>query len=103
MAVLDLLLSTVWFFDIGFPSTLSASSLMDATGYIASIPNDQWIAELKFWESQVYAIFQIAIAAHAIGPITYNPDGKSYLTLANTPAEKELCQMQKMHKAGGFA
>jgi len=70
--------------------------------YIESLPDDQWVRELKRWESAVWAVLQMAIRNYATGLSLSEASEKQIYTLAKTESEKKLCGMQKMRKPGGF-
>lgn len=70
--------------------------------YIVSLPDDQWIKELKRWESSVWATFQIGLSYYATGPQISGSPSKENYTIPKTEGEKKLCGMQKMRKSGGF-
>lgn len=87
--------------DIGVPSSLDISSLVQGILIQDTLPNNQWITELKKWESWVLAGLQIAFTDFATGerrdPTTINDT-----TASEIPAQKYPCRMQKMRKSGGF-
>jgi hypothetical protein len=56
-----------------------------------------WYIELIGWETELWAMFQIAITDWAIGPSVRA--GGNWEKPA-TPAEKQLCGMQKMKVSG---
>lgn len=100
--VLQLLLTTGSYFDIATMQSLVASSKIDAQGASPGLPGDQWIQEIVAWESAAWAMLQISVADHALGPQLRLPELGSLVSLANSTAEKKLCQTQRMRKAGGF-
>ena len=81
---------------------MSAQLKVSEAGFSAGLPDDQWIEEVVNWESYVWAGLQIAVADHALGPQLRVPEPSPAIVLANSTAEKALCKMQKMRKAGGF-
>jgi hypothetical protein len=68
---------------------------------IHSLPDDQWIRELQYWESAYWATQQIVVTDHAIGPIMRAPRAERVVE-APSGADIQLCSMQKMRKQGGF-
>ncbi|KAF2018268.1 hypothetical protein BU24DRAFT_390046 [Aaosphaeria arxii CBS 175.79] len=72
------------------------------SGYIASLPNDQWIREITTWERFIWASLQTFIADYSIGYHHLEPTAKAHMRTNMTDAEKSLCGMQRMKKAGGF-
>lgn len=68
---------------------------------IHSLPDDQWIKELEYWDSYAWAFHQIFITDHAIGPTVRAPLSEPFIIPAEG-AELKLCNMQKMRKQGGF-
>ncbi|KAF2264053.1 hypothetical protein CC78DRAFT_617092 [Lojkania enalia] len=80
---------------------LRASSQL-RSGLGTSLPNDQWVNEVIGWESSIWAQLQIAIPDYAIGLASRYPVSDAYIQPPSTPAQKQLCGMQKMPKSGGF-
>jgi hypothetical protein len=72
---------------------------------VDGIGPEQWIEELEGWETSVWAGLRLAVLDHAIGPQMRLRDLNNTIGIhmANTTAEKALCQSQRMHKASGFA
>ncbi|KAF2727987.1 hypothetical protein EJ04DRAFT_581657 [Polyplosphaeria fusca] len=71
-------------------------------GYIASLPDDQWVKEIVGWESHTWASLQIAIEKYATGAKSIDPYADSYIKAPETDGEKALCAKQRMKKSGGF-
>ncbi|KAF2261148.1 hypothetical protein CC78DRAFT_570714 [Lojkania enalia] len=82
--------------------------LIDANDIVSTpnrreIPSDQWINEITFWQSYVYAGLQTMLADVAVGPIRRDADADQYTDPPITPGEKMLCKSMKMRKSGGFS
>jgi hypothetical protein len=82
---------------------LKAKELLDSSGVIHYIPDDQWIQEFIGWESHVWAGLQFAVADHAIGTSTRQGSAGSLQRDYTNDGEKQLCGSQRMRMAGGFA
>ena len=82
-------------------SKVKASSYI-SQGFGESLPPDQWITELRSWESQVWAAHQIALAEYATGPKAADPTADSYTIQPSSAAERALCESLKARKSGGF-
>jgi len=70
--------------------------------FIPKIPDDFWVSEIRGWSSSLWAMYQFALADYAIGPSFRDPGATIFMRNDSTPAEKELCGMQKMRNPGGF-
>lgn len=71
-------------------------------GYIDALPDDQWVQEAVGWESFVWAALQTAVSDYAIGPDLREPTARAYMRNETTLGEKQLCQVQRMRRSGGF-
>lgn len=101
LSILNLLLKIGRAYNTVSTRKLKATDLLDTTGgEINSLPDDQWIIELTGWQSYTWAAHQIAIADYALGPKWRNSDADKYTIPPNSPAEQELCKVQKMQKTG---
>lgn len=103
LAAIRLLLSSLYFFDIGSAESLRASKKIRTGGYIGSLPDEQWIEEVIGWESFGWAITQNFIADYFTGPVARDPYAASYTRPATTEGERKLCSMMKMRRSGGFS
>lgn len=101
LAILQQLISSSFFFDLGVAEGVKAGSTV-STGFSSGLPDDQWIREIVGWESQAWASIQIAFSDYAIGTKGRYPFAESYTRPPATPGEKDLCNMQRMRKNGGF-
>lgn len=92
------------FFDISDAGqdVLKAKDLAGGTGFIPSLPDDQWVRETTGWETFVWAALQTAVSDYAIGPAQREPSVRAYMKNETTNGEKELCQVQRVRKSGGF-
>ena len=81
---------------------LKAKDLAAGSGFIDSLPDDQWIQEVAGWESFVWAALQTAVSDYAIGPEVREPTARAYMKNETTTGEKQLCQAQRLRKSGGF-
>ncbi|KAF2109963.1 hypothetical protein BDV96DRAFT_604439 [Lophiotrema nucula] len=90
--------------EISRTHALKAAQLVQPGGLVPSLPDDQWRAEILYWESFVWAALQHQIADYAIGPAVRDTTGgaSKYVGNVTTEAQKQLCKVQKMRKAGGF-
>lgn len=103
MAILQHVITSSFLFDLSNSDSALASALVRTGGLIREgVPDDQWINEVEGWESQVWAGLQILIPDYAIGAKARDPQADYYVIYPNSTAEKALCGMQKMPKAGGF-
>jgi hypothetical protein len=68
----------------------------------AQIPPDQWVHEIKRMEAIVWASSQVSVADFAVGPSVRNPAIAEYVIGPTSEGDKELCQLLKVRKAGGF-
>lgn len=104
LAAMQLLVRSSLLFDLSDAGldVLKATEMAGGTGFIQSLPDDQWVQELIGWESFVWASLQIAISDYAIGPTVRDPAAGQFLRNETTNGERELCQVQRMKKAGGF-
>jgi hypothetical protein len=82
---------------------IKASDLLDSSGIIHSLPDDQWIQELIGWESHVWAGLQHSVADHAIGTTARGGGAASLQSNETDIGEQQLCGSQRMRMAGGFA
>ena len=88
-------------FDQSNPTQVKASNYIMG-GVISSLPPDQWIIELKSWESTAWAAHQIALAEFATGAKAIDPQADNYTVQPSSIAEKQLCKSLKVRKPGGF-
>lgn len=104
LAALQLLVTSSLLFDISDAAqdVLQAKEMAGGTGYIPSLPEDQWEKEIKGWEAFVWAALQTAITDYAIGPAVREPSIADLVKKNLTSGEKQLCGAQKMKKSGGF-
>jgi hypothetical protein len=104
LAAIELLITSSMLFDISDAGQdlLLAKDLAGGTGYIPSLPEDQWVQEVTRWESFVWAALQTAISDYAVGPSVREPSTRAYMRNATTNGEKELCQAMRARKPGGF-
>lgn len=101
-AVLNLLVSSAFMFDVSTSKTTLAGSIIQIGGVLSSLPDDQWVKEVVSWESNAWAALQIAVADYAIGAANRDTFSKQYVKEPSSEGEKKLCGMQKMRKSGGF-
>jgi len=81
---------------------LKAKDLAGGTGYIPSLPDDQWIQEVTRWEAFVWATLQTAITDYAVGPSVREPSARAHIRNVTNDGEKELCRALRMKRSGGF-
>lgn len=81
---------------------LKAKDLAGGTGYLVSLPHDQWVQEVTRWEAFVWAALQTAIVDYAVGPSVREPSAQAHTRNATTNGERELCKALRVKKAGGF-
>lgn len=101
-AILQLLVTSVRIFSVSAARTLKAEYLIGTQNTIQSLPNDHWAREARGWVEMVWADLQFAISDYAIGPKARNSDADEYVKKPRTAGEKQLCQLQKMRRSGGF-
>lgn len=101
VSILELLAKSAMFSDLS-QSERYEVQLLATDGHVETLPDDQWMKEIKGWEATAWAGHQIAIADHAIGPAVRDPFAKSSVLPPSKAAQKSLCEMQKMRKSGGF-
>ncbi|KAF2183698.1 hypothetical protein K469DRAFT_667950 [Zopfia rhizophila CBS 207.26] len=102
LAVLKLLVRSSMAFDISNIVSFNASAGLDG-GISTGLPDDQWIIEVEGWAANTWTSLQTMISDYAIGAKSHDPVADSYIEPPKTAGERELCQVQKMRKAGGFA
>jgi hypothetical protein len=106
LAVLRLIMSSNYAFDHTFTGeALLAGSIKAKTNEtLPELPDDQWIKELVWAESKVWAALQVSIADYAIGPTVRDRGvGLNEFIAPVTSGEKQLCGLQKMKHSGDFA
>jgi len=81
---------------------MDAGALLANTGYVPTLPDDQWIQEVTGWESFVWAALQLNILEHAIGPAVREPSVVALMKNQTSTGEKQLCNVQKVRVSGGF-
>ena len=84
-------------------NNLKAKSIVDGQLATPPLPNDQWVQELKGFESSVWAMLQIAISDYAIGASVRDLEAAKLMRSNITSGEQRLCGMQKMMNPGGYA
>lgn len=82
---------------------MRAADLLDSSGIIHYLPDDQWVQETIGWESHVWAGLQYGVADHAIGTTARGVGKASLQSNATDIGERQLCASQRMRMAGGFA
>jgi hypothetical protein len=104
LAAIELLITSSLLFDISDAGqdVLKATSLAGGTGYIPSLPDDQWVQEVTGWEAFVWAALQTAVTDYAVGPTVREPSAQAYMKNETTGGEKKLCQAQRVRRSGGF-
>ena len=103
LSILQLLLQLSFQFDIAKAPDLDISKKLGQGKFIETqVPNDQWITEIKGWESFTWAALQTTVADHAIGAQSRDPRAAQYVSRPTDQGDIELCGMQKMRKSGGF-
>lgn len=104
LAAVELLITSTLLFDISDAALdpLKATDLAGGTGYIMSLPEDQWIQEIAGWESFAWAALQTMIPDYAIGHSVREPTAAEYMRNETTNGEKELCRVQRAPMAGRF-
>ncbi|KAF2750154.1 hypothetical protein M011DRAFT_396913, partial [Sporormia fimetaria CBS 119925] len=102
-AAATLLISSGWTFDlITGSNTLRLDKQAKIGEIIAQVPPDQWVTEVRAWESNIWASLQIAVTDQAIGIKARNNASDPIVREDASPAEKHLCGMQRMRNPGGF-
>jgi hypothetical protein len=101
MAMLELLRDAAMIQDVVSVTGYEAAQLIQQDLVAEALPHDQWIKELKFWEANVWASYQITMVDYAIGPAVRVPLAESYV-IPRANETKKVCQIQKMRKPGGF-
>ena len=71
-------------------------------GFITSLPNDQWMREVLEWEKYIWASLQTVVSDYAIGYTALDPSTQDSIRKNLTVGEKQLCQVQRMKRSGGF-
>lgn len=104
LAAMELLISSNLLYDIADAvlDTLKAGDLAVGTGWLDSLPSDQWIQEIAGWESVVWAALQTAIPDYAIGHAVREPTAAGYVRNTTTEGEKALCRAQRAPVSGRF-
>ncbi|KAF2746629.1 hypothetical protein M011DRAFT_403849 [Sporormia fimetaria CBS 119925] len=69
---------------------------------IRSLPKDQWVKELQYWEAWSWTVQQIALSDHAIGVSERSPLLRKEAVAVPENGYSQLCGLQKMRKQGGF-
>ncbi|KAF2114997.1 hypothetical protein BDV96DRAFT_646853 [Lophiotrema nucula] len=86
----------------GILQLFQANDLISAA-VLRTLPDDQWVDDVTFWESYALAGIQTMLSDVAVGPIRRDANADSYTDPPQTAGEHELCKSMKMRKAGGFA
>jgi len=81
---------------------LKATSTLKPTGSIPSLPDDQWIREVTWWDSIIWTAVQMQVADYAIGIAARVPSAADYQKKPVSKGDKRLCGMQRMQSPGGF-
>lgn len=103
IALITSIRNAVDLYDMASPGQYKVEAeLANWTGFVASIPDDQWIQELRSWYSIIWAAHQAIVTDYAIGPTVRTPLAEPYTVAPSSKAEKYLCGTQKMRKPGGF-
>ncbi|KAF2743776.1 hypothetical protein M011DRAFT_450657 [Sporormia fimetaria CBS 119925] len=103
VATAGMLISTGRIFDLETAARyLKVQALAENREYLPYLPNDQWLNEIRSWESTLWASLQIAATDYSIGAAARVPDSGPYVRDNMTVAENRLCTMQKMKNPGGF-
>jgi hypothetical protein len=66
------------------------------------ITPDQWVKEVEGLDSFVWASLQALVTDYAIGPGVRNAELAEFVLKPENLGDKQLCETQKMRKAGGF-
>jgi hypothetical protein len=83
-------------------SGTKATNILQMTGVVPSLPDDQWLQELIAWESRVWAGLQMGVVNYAKGYSDRDPTAAKFLKNNTSKAKKQLCQSQRMRMSGGF-
>jgi hypothetical protein len=109
LALLKLLVESSYIFDMSNTGDLTfrdtSQSWLRSGSYTGStVPDDQWIQELKTWEASTWVAIQTAVSDYAIGPLRRinNQTGGINGLPPQTEGEKQLCQVMKMKKNGAI-
>lgn len=103
IALVTMIRNAVDLYDMAYPSRYKVEAeLANWSGFIASVPKDHWIEELRGWYSIIWAAHQAIVTDYAIGPTVRTPLAEPYTVPPSSDAERHLCGTQKMRKPGGF-
>lgn len=83
---------------------LAESILPKSPDVYRVLKDDQWVDELVWAESKVWAALQVSITDYAIGPTLRDTAvDRNNFTAPVTDGEKQLCGMQKMKHSGNLS
>lgn len=104
LAAMELLITTSLLYDVSDAAIdmLKASDIAVGSGWLYSLPSDQWVQELAGWESFAWAALQTAIPDYAIGHSVREPTSAAYVRNETTNGEKALCRAQRAPVSGRF-
>ncbi|KAJ4291860.1 hypothetical protein N0V90_009756 [Kalmusia sp. IMI 367209] len=89
-------------FDVQLASAKLRASDLNYGGMIPSLPDDQWVQEITYWEQIVWASLQAIVSDYAVGYGVQEPSIEPYVKRNLTSGEEELCRAQRRVKPGGF-
>jgi hypothetical protein len=101
-SVLQLLVQSLKIYGLVQTDRILAQNLVQKGIVTDQIPQDQWITEARTMESSVWAALQVSLADYAVGLRIRSAELADYVVNPVTSGDKELCNAQKMRKAGGF-
>jgi hypothetical protein len=104
LSALKLLRITSFLYDTSDASMqLEVDRIMaDSSGYIDTLPADQWVREVVGWEKLIWASRQTLVTDYATGYSARVDSTESFVRKDLSPGERELCGKQRMRKNGGF-
>lgn len=85
--------------DLG-PSALLVSRTLNGLQQLASLPIDQWRAEVSNWHSIALARMQAIVLSYATGP--ENPAFNQYVAKPGAAFQKYACQNQRVRDSHGY-